>query len=127
MDDRLLPDEFLRSYREVVGGNPPREFLEAYSVLAESLYFGTGLEYSDAGYSTGGRQGFERGYDFGEPRLLRFKWAVDRRLAALAEELRSWTVAREGEEAGGPVPVRDRDRSLGGSRVARDHVPNREA
>ena len=120
MDARLFPDGFLETYRQVLGADPPHEFLEAYTVLAETVYFGSGLAYEDAGYGTGGKQGFERGYDFKEPRLLRLKWAIDRRLIAMAEELRRYAVAREGPRPSRGVPEDDRERGMGQPRGTRD-------
>jgi len=127
VDERLFPDGFLDTYRRLLGGGPPREFVEAYEVLAETFYFGTGLAYEDAGDTTGGRIGSERGVDFKEPRLRAFKWSVDRRLAALAQELRDWAVAREGPEPSGRVPADARARRVGEPRDVGAPEPHGEA
>jgi len=113
----LLPEGFLRAYREI-GGGPPADFLEAYELLCEALYFGTGLR-EDAGRVSGSGPG---DYFFGEPGLLDFKGQVDRHLAAQASQVRRWAAARKGQEAcrqGPGDPGRGDLAGAGGSRHLR--------
>lgn len=100
IDPRLLPEGFLDVYRRELGGEPPTEFLDAYELLCESLYFGVGLapEAGNEGYRKGRTA---RNYWFGDPGLLDPKAAVDNRLAAIRKELRAWAAARKGEEPRG--------------------------
>jgi len=97
---RLLPAGFAQAYWDAFGDVPPDGFLEAYELLCEVLYHGSGIQ-DDTGKITGvGGSDFF----FGEPKLFGFKKAVDHRLAAVRSALRSWTEesARQGARRSRP-------------------------
>ncbi len=98
VDPRLFPEGFLEAYRSHLGGDPPEDFVEAYDLLCDTLYYGTRIS-ENVGKITGGGS---RGFSFGEPGLLGFKWAVDARLAALGAQVRHWAARGPREAPGGP-------------------------
>jgi hypothetical protein len=113
---RLLPPGFAQSYWDAFGEIPPRDFLEAYELLADALYFGTALK-DETGKITG-VGGSD--YFFGEPRLFGLKKAVDARLAAVRSALLRWTATRAGEGARRPRPRPNGRDHLAPPRGARD-------
>ena len=121
IDTRLLPEGFLRAYRDV-GGDPPADFLEAYELLCEVLYYGTRIR-EDAGRISGSGAG---DYFFGEPRLLDFKGRVDSHLAAQASQVRRWATARKGQEANRPRPADPGRGDLAGAGGVGDRCPDPE-
>ena len=127
MNDRLYPSDFLRTYRNIFGGNPPDDFCEAYELLADSLYFGVGLQIDHVpGKFRGGNisDAF-----FREPRLLTFKFLVDARLAAACQALRTWQAQGQGPKAirRAPAPARGGDLAAdGGARSAGTNGEDKE-
>lgn len=90
----LLPDGFLEEYARLAGRQPSpalRDFIEAYELMQDVLYYGTGIR-EDAGKVTGG--GDHEGFWFGDDSLLELKSEVDARLAKARSELRGWSAAR---------------------------------
>lgn len=110
-DERVFPEGFLDAYRSVFWSEPPEAFLEAYDVLKDILYFGTGLPPEGGGGIRGKR--FHEGYWFGAAELLGFAGAVDRRVAALRGEIRRYQRAHRREVQRGQAPSRARRRDLG--------------
>ena len=94
---RLLPDGFLDTYRAVFDDDPPKEFLDAYELLADSLYFGLGLQLEHTPGKFRGNWGAD--WFFAEPRLLEIKSLVDRRLASASQALRAWATKGKREAA----------------------------
>lgn len=109
-DERVFPEGFLDAYRSVFWGEPPAAFLEAYDVLKDILYFGTGLPPEGGGIR--GKR-FHEGYWFGGAELLGFAGAVDRRVAAVRAEIRRYERAHRREVQRGQAPDRARRRDLG--------------
>jgi hypothetical protein len=120
---RLLPDGFAQAYWDAFGDVPPEEFLEAYEVACDVLYYGTRIRDEKSQRVTGG-DAYQ--YFFGDPSLLSFKGAIDNRLAAIRAALRTWTEARSGSRAGGSGPAPDRRGDLADGRGAGDHRPQRD-
>lgn len=116
-DFRVYPEGLLRTYTDAFGCLPPEEFMEAYELCADVLYFGTGID-DDAGRIRGGT--VDKDWFFGEPRLLRTKGAVDQRLTAIRAELRKWAVSRQGAAPRRSRPAADGRGDLAGARAARD-------
>lgn len=103
---RLLPPGFAQAYWDAFGEVPPQEFLDAYDLLCDALYYGVRVT-PDAGEEGERGKRFHTGITFGEPRLLGFKTATDRRLAAIRSALRTWTAERAREAARGQGPHAD--------------------
>lgn len=101
-DLRLLPRRFLVAYRWSFGCDPPAEFLSAYEILAESLYWGSGAGEMNEPISRKGRSAGD--WFFADPRLLPAKIRVDKVLAASAAAL--LRTAFEGEGPSGPAASR---------------------
>lgn len=116
---RLLPEQFLEVYVAAFGGSPPEEFLEAYELLCDVVYFGTGLKPDAAEQQAARRTVLAVSFDLKGARLLPFKGAVDNRLAAIRAELRKWSVARRRSQEGRPRPDADHRGHLDGARGAR--------
>lgn len=96
---RLLPPEFLEAYWDAFHAVPPVEFLEAYELLCEALYFGVRPDEMPPELTSRGRD--PQAWFFREPDLFRPKSRVDSYLAQTSKALRAWSASRSGTRAYG--------------------------
>lgn len=93
--ERLLPRDFVDAYRGAFSSDPPEEFLEAYEVLCDALYWGAGGRVDDGSVSRRGRT--RQSWFFADVRLLRGKTIADRLLARTASALQGKPPQAQGQ------------------------------
>jgi len=94
-DRDFLPDDI----RERLGAQLGHDFVEAYALLCEAVYFGVG-QRDDVEVEAAARRLHEaRDYFFGDVGLFEFKVEVDKALRKIAAEVSRWTSSRERRRA----------------------------
>lgn len=89
----MKSNDVFRTYRRLFGTKPPEDFVRAYAVLCEAIYFGT-AKSEDAGPIKRGKKSPGEYWPLHEWRLLPAKSEVDKALAQIARALQRWDEGR---------------------------------